>query len=268
MAKSKPPIKWRQEDKTKVSRYVQKFNTAITRLEKLNPDLVDTGVLPERLDASEIRSQITTRADFNRFLKRVDRFFKPGAKDIVLSPSGYRMTRWGVKEAKLTEHRINRQRAAFVEKMKISKPEQKALKLKPIDVFKEQQKVLNSDSPSKAQKWMNFLYTLERESGDNYYANMSIKVQESYIKALKNAFGDQSETLVNFIKDNKIKGTDILYAISKNDILDFEYLYSRDDADSKLEMLTEYWLKIYSEIEQERQANDTNSRFRDKQSRG
>lgn len=259
MAKSKPPIKWRQQDKTKVSRYVQKFNTAISRLEKLNPDLVDTGVLPERLDVSEIRSQITTRDDFNRFIKRVDRFFKPGAKDIVMAPSGYRMTRWGVKEAKLTERRINKQRAAFVEKMKISKAEQKALKLKPIDVFKEQQKVLNSDSPSKAQKWMNFLYTLERESGDNYYTNMSVQVQQSYIKALKNTFGDQSETLVNFIKDNEIRGSDILYAISKNDILDFEYLYSREDADAKLEMLTDYWLQIYAEIKQEREGDDTNS---------
>ncbi len=261
MAKSKPPIKWRQQDKTKVSRYVQKFNTAITRLEKLNPDLVDTGVLPERLDVSEIRSQITTRADFNRFIKRVDRFFKPGAKDIVMAPSGYRMTRWGIKEAKLTERRINQQRVAFVEKMKISKAEQKALKLKPIDVFKEQQKVLNSDSPSKAQKWMNFLYTLERESGDNYYTNMSVQVQQSYIKALKNTFGDQSETLVNFIKDNEIKGTDILYAISKNDILDFEYLYSREDADAKLEMLTDYWLQIYAEIKRERDGDDINSGF-------
>lgn len=261
MAKSKAPIKWRQKDKTKVSRYVQKFNTAITRLEKLNPDLVDTGVLPERLDVSEIRSQITTRADFNRFIKRVDRFFKPGAKDIVMAPSGYRMTRWGIKEAKLTERRINQQRVAFVEKMKISKAEQKALKLKPIDVFKEQQKVLNSNSPSKAQKWMNFLYTLERESGDNYYTNMSVQVQQSYIKALKNTFGDQSETLVNFIKDNEIKGTDILYAISKNDILDFEYLYSREDADAKLEMLTDYWLQIYAEIKQERDGDDTNSGF-------
>lgn len=259
MAKSKPPIKWRQQDKTKVSRYVQKFNTAISRLEKLNPDLVDTGVLPERLDVSEIRSQITTRDDFNRFIKRIDRFFKPGAKDIVMAPSGYRMTRWGVKEAKLTERRINKQRAAFVEKMKISKAEQKALKLKPIDVFKEQQKVLNSDSPSKAQKWMNFLYTLERESGDNYYTNMSVQVQQSYIKALKNTFGDQSETLVNFIKDNEIKGSDILYAISKNDILDFEYLYSREDADAKLEILTDYWLQIYAEIKQEREGDDTNS---------
>ncbi len=259
MAKSKPPIKWRQQDKTKVSRYVQKFNTAISRLEKLNPDLVDTGVLPERLNVSEIRSQITTRDDFNRFIKRVDRFFKPGAKDIVMAPSGYRMTRWGIKEAKLTERRINKQRAAFVEKMKISKAEQKALKLKPIDVFKEQQKVLNSDSPSKAQKWMNFLYTLERESGDNYYTNMSVQVQQSYIKALKNTFGDQSETLVNFIKDNDIKGSDILYAISKNDILDFEYLYSREDADAKLEMLTDYWLQIYAEIKQEREGDDTNS---------
>ena len=261
MAKSKPPIKWRQQDKTKVSRYVQKFNTAITRLEKLNPDLVDTGVLPERLDVSEIRSQITTRADFNRFIKRVDRFFKPGAKDIVMAPSGYRMTRWGIKEAKLTERRINQQRVAFVEKMKISKAEQKALKLKPIDVFKEQQKVLNSDSPSKAQKWMNFLYTLERESGDNYYTNMSVQVQQSYIKSLKNTFGDQSETLVNFIKDNEIKGTDILYAISKNDILDFEYLYSREDADAKLEMLTDYWLQIYAEIKRERDGDDINSGF-------
>lgn len=259
MAKSKPPIKWRQQDKTKVSRYVQKFNTAISRLEKLNPDLVDTGVLPERLDVSEIRSQITTRDDFNRFIKRIDRFFKPGAKDIVMAPSGYRMTRWGVKEAKLTERRINKQRAAFVEKMKISKAEQKALKLKPIDVFKEQQKVLNSDSPSKAQKWLNFLYTLERESGDNYYTNMSVQVQQSYIKALKNTFGDQSETLVNFIKDNEIKGSDILYAISKNDILDFEYLYSREDADAKLEILTDYWLQIYAEIKQEREGDDTNS---------
>lgn len=262
MARPKPPIKWRQQDKTKVSRYVQKFNAGITRLEKLNPELIDTGTLPERLDVSEILTQITTRADFNRFIKRVDRFFKPRAKDIIMSPSGYRMTRWGVKEAKLTERRINRQRAAFVEQMKISKPEQKALKLKPIDIFKEHQRLLNSNSPSKLQKWLNFLYTMEHESGDNYYTNMSVKVQESYIKALKNTFGDQSETLVNFIKDNEIKGTDILYAISKNDILDFEYLYSRDDADAKLEMLTEYWLQIYNEIKQERKVNDTDSGLR------
>ena len=46
MARPKPPIMWRKKDKTKVSRYVQKFNAAITRLEKLNPELIDTGALP------------------------------------------------------------------------------------------------------------------------------------------------------------------------------------------------------------------------------
>lgn len=254
MASRKPPIRWRDKDKKKISVYVRKFNAAVTRMQNQYPELADSGVIPDKLNVSEVRTNITTRNDFNKFLGKVDRFFKPKARDIVLAPSGYRMTRWQIKEAKLTERAINKRRKEFIDKYNIPKGEQKALKLGEINIFKEQQKAyeVGGDMANKRQNWYNFLYTMEKESGDLYYTTLSHKIQQQYINAIKSTFGEEGEALIEFIKDNKINGTDILYAITKNNILDFDFIYSRNESEEKIKQLSDYWVKIYAEIKAEK----------------
>lgn len=94
-------MRWRPQDEKKLLTYVRKFNAAITRLEKLNPDAA--GILPERMNAKELRNTIGDRTSFNRKLKSIDRFFKPGARKVVQTPDGALALKWEVQEARYNE---------------------------------------------------------------------------------------------------------------------------------------------------------------------
>lgn len=253
MAKRKSNIKWRPQDTKKLSTAVRKFNAAITRLEKLNPELEGSGVIPERYVVSEQKSAITTRSDFNRFIAKIERFFRKGAKDIIKGENGYYTTRWASKEEKLLERRINKRRAEAVKTFGISRDEVRALKLGQVNISEEKARIFKKYGVQGEAKWQSFVYSIERESNDNYYTSLSSRVRSQYITALENAFGSDADRLIKFLNDNKILGSDILLAFQKNDILSFEFIYSKEDAANKVYQLEDYWEKIWGEMKAERE---------------
>lgn len=256
----KSPIKWRPQDTKKLNTYIRKFNAAITRLEKKNPGLEGTGVLPERLVKSELVTRINTRDDFNREMRKIDRLFKKGAQEIKKDSSGFYTTVWSQREERYLQQRINKQRRAVIEKYQIPKAQWQFLGLEPVD-FKAQRekakrKSLGAEPEDQAniiQDFYNFLYTAERETSDDYYTGMFAKLRNAYLKAIDlHLPKDKGEELKALLEENQIWGSDIVYAISQNDILDFEYYYSLEDAEQKAILLLDRWKQMIPNIVKQR----------------
>lgn len=240
-------IKWRDKDQKKLVTYVRKFNAGITRLEKSNPDIY--GILPERINVQEARQSFTTRADFNRFLKKIDRFFKPKARDVIQSSSGPAL-RWQVKEEKLIERRLNKIRKNIVKEFNVTYDQQEYLNLRPVDFEQKKQEEL---SKGRADKWFNFLYQAERESADRYYDKIFSGVYSQYKNALREQIGgDIAEDIIRYIDENKIYGTDILWAIGQDDGIGFEYMYSLEQRQAKGENILERWKSIMPTVKAQR----------------
>lgn len=252
-------IKWRQKDITKLSTYVRKFNAAITRLEKQSPELIGSGVLPERLNVAELRGNIKTRADFNYYTNKIDRFFKKGARDIVLDKSGFRTTKWAIKEQTILQNRINAIRRRTIKEFGVRKGQRSFLGLEPIDIQKEKERILKKASKQETQEdyenvmqeWFNLAYSLERESSSSYYAENFAKLRSAYMNAITEHMPPElANQLIKFIKDNDIWGSDIVYAISLNDYLDFETYYNLEDEYVRSQNMLELWEEILPQIKE------------------
>lgn len=253
-------IRWRESDLKKLSIYVRKFNAAITRLEKNTPELADSGVFPQRLNVSELKSRILTRKDYNREMKAIDRFFKPGARDIIKGNNGYYTTKWGKAERRYLEQRTNANRKKFIEKYNVPKNQQASLGLEPISLDAEEKKILSKaakltdpeDKENELQKWYNLIYTLEREASGEYLETNFAKLRNSYFKAIQEHMPkQQADELIQYLEDNDVWGSDIVWAISQNDIFDFEFMYSLEDELSKAEIMKERWEQILPELKQQ-----------------
>lgn len=253
-------IRWRQNDLKKLSTYVRKFNAAITRLEKNAPDLKGLGVFPERLYADELKARIMNRNDFNREMRKIDRFFKKGARDIVRDEAGFETTRWQKRELKYTEMRINAQNRAYIKKYNIPKNQIEFLGLKPVDLMKEKKKIFTEAGKldsyeqqiNKLQEWYNIAYTLDRESSADYLNEAFARLRSAYFNAINAHMPpERAEELINFLKDNDIWGSDIVWAISQNDILDFEYFYSTDDEERRAEVMLDRWKGMLPKLQKQ-----------------
>lgn len=253
-------IKWRPQDYKKLYTYVRKFNAAITRLEKSNPDLIGTGVLPERLDSTELKQRIITRADYNRELRKIDRLFEKDARTIVKDTSGFYTTKWQQRELRYLQQRINAQRRAYVKQFSVPKQQLEFLNLEPIDFKKERKRITEKaakaapeDMENIIQEFYNFVYQAERESSADYLTGTFAKLRNAYLKAIDNNLTpEDAETLKQMLVENDIWGSDIVYAISQNDILDFEYYYSLDEKEAKGKLLIDRWEGLMPQIKKAR----------------
>lgn len=251
----KSAIKWRPQDEKKITSQVRKFNAAITRLEKKRPELKDAGVLPERLDVKEVKSGITTRKDFNKFVAKTNRLFKKGAQDLVKTQDGFYKLRWQQKEERYLERSINYRRKQAVDMFKLSKQQQEFLNLRPLDFQQEYRTIMfkSNDMENNIQEWYNFLYTAEREAMDLYYSDEFMKVRPSYYKALRSQVGGQlAEDIISMLENADIYGTDILYAIGQDDALGFEFIYSLEEQIAKGTLVKERWEKLIPTIKKQR----------------
>lgn len=252
-------IKWRPQDLKKIGIYVQKFNAAITRFERSAPELVDSGVIPERMSSSELKSRILTRNDFNRELRKIDRFFKPGARELTKDESGYYTTKWQQKELRYLEQRINRQQKEFIKKYKIPKDEVKFLGLDEINLTKSKKRIFSKaakeenleDKLNTLQEWYNILYTMEREGSNKYLESKFATLRNAYFKAIREHLpDDKAEELIEYLKENDIYGNDIVYAISINDVLDFDYFYNLEEEEARAEIMLDRWKKVMPKIKE------------------
>lgn len=225
-------IKWRNEDKTRLSNTVRQFNAKITRMLKKNPELAP--YLPERLTVQGLRDKIQTRQDFNREVKSARRFLKPGAETPVTSATGIRTTRWEKQEVGIKVGVINRRRNRELKEMNPTTEKgtmgtirENNLRPKKYDIDK-----------IKASDWDMFVYGVEKQIMSGYTAQKNELYKQNFIKAVKTAFGSKGTEIVEMAQSIP---ADILVELYYNDpVLQVEFIYNPLEMQIKIDNIVEH----------------------------
>lgn len=97
-------IKWKQKDYLQLGKAVANFNKKISKLES-----EDNKYLPEKINYSNLKENITTRAELNRQIKSLRRFMKDDAESIYTTEAGEKITKWQ-KDETLRSMRVAKNR--------------------------------------------------------------------------------------------------------------------------------------------------------------
>lgn len=83
-------IRWKRKDYMLLGKAVARFNRKLESLSGRN--------LPKVKSYEEIKGEITTRKELNRVINSLNRFMREGSEDLVLLPSGEKVTKWEKQE--------------------------------------------------------------------------------------------------------------------------------------------------------------------------
>ena len=97
-------IRWKRGDFIKLGRAVSDFNKRINELKTEENKLY----LPENLEYSNVRDEITTRRELNRFINSLKRFQKEGAENLYTTEAGEILTNWERNELSINARVISR----------------------------------------------------------------------------------------------------------------------------------------------------------------
>ena len=248
------PIKWRKQDQIKLTNYVRKFNSSITKLSK-TPDFEGLGILPEKMNIQHIRAGIATRSDFNRIIRRIDRWFEKGSRDIV-TYEGMHITKWTKKTLQADIRTANKKKDTLVKKSKISETRRKKENLEKIDIknqISQQKKLIEEGKIDDAsQSWQNFVYNAFRQSLDSQNELFSIKYYYSYIKSVRKSLEpEHSEEIINFLEKKGLTGYDIFTVIGIDDVFAIDFVYGPEDSEAKHEAIMEMLEKLFGRLDDE-----------------
>lgn len=243
-------IRWRKADEIKLRNYVRKFNASITRESKKNPELADANILPEKMDYKSIRNNITTRKDYNNVIRRIDRWFRPGARDVITDESGIRMTRWIKKEVQYASMRITNRRKKVREGLRLGEKALKELHLDDITPKEKLQKIAerlkdysennNTDIENETQSWQNFVQSVLNRDYQAYDDKRNEEYYENYINSLYENFGvTNAAAIQNIIEENDINGYQLYIMGLRDDRVSISFVYSPEDE----EQLTDFLLR-------------------------
>lgn len=90
-------IRWSRSDYVRLGKAVSEFNKKVNQLQSEQDSLY----LPEVQTYKEVKQDITTRSELNRYINSLKRFSREGAEDIVTLQSGEKISAWELKELKI-----------------------------------------------------------------------------------------------------------------------------------------------------------------------
>lgn len=186
-------IKWRKEDRKKISNLVRTFNSKITRTLKAHPELAE--FLPEKINVQDLTSSIKTRQDFNRVVKSNQRFMKKGAEAPVMNSQGVKTTKWEKKEVALKVAQINRARTNERKKADVSTYKGTMGTIENNNLLP---KTFNFNK-MKPKEWEKYIQTVNNQIQSTYYDEKMEKYKLNYLKAIENIFGDAGGEIIDIV---------------------------------------------------------------------
>ena len=227
-------IKWRLKDERELGQVTRDFNRKLGRLIDENPKSKNilpqfynplTNQLESEITVTTLKSLITTRSDYNRYIRMMKRFLKEGAEEIVDAPGNQydvKTTKWHIQEMGRLKGIVNRRKQERLEMFKdiemassegslgYSLGERFGMGL----ASRNQLSPTNSFTPSQTQLDINFkLSSLMKQSKTEYYSEKDEILKNNYIRELERNF-------------NKKDVSDIIEAIKSMDndlfVLKFE----------------------------------------------
>lgn len=235
---------WRKKDELKLARYIRKFNTSLTLYARKFPEIADSGLLPEKLNAREIRKSDITRKDFNNLMKSIDRWFSPKNREII-TRAGIKMTRWEYNEALYAAQRINasKKKRRDIAVNSLRQRNKVGKDISPSEKLKEIQGRLEKDGYGAEEAtgaWKLFVQQVQARSTEGYIDKQGAIYYNNYHTAIYENFSDRNAKLyADFLEDFRLSGDELYELIGRFPALDIDYLYGPDDEDNKFQMLLE-----------------------------
>lgn len=211
-------IKWRKQDKQKVTNTVRQFNSKITRVLKKNPALKP--YLPDRINAKELTKNIQTRSDFNREINSLGRFLKKGAETPITTDTGLRTTQWQRKEIGYKVANINRQRTAERKRANVSTFTGTMGTIQKNNLEPKQYD-FNKIKPS---DWNKFVQNVEKQVKENYFSEKNELYKQNYMTAISNVFNkEDSSKLLSIIQN--IPAENLIDLFYSDPVLQIDFVY-------------------------------------------
>lgn len=211
-------IKWRKQDKQKVTNTVRQFNSKISRLLKRNPALKP--YLPDRINAKELTKNIQTRSDFNREINSLGRFLKKGAETPITTDTGLRTTQWQRKEIGYKVANINRQRTAERKRANVSTFTGTMGTIQKNNLEPKQYD-FNKIKPS---DWDKFVQNVEKQVKENYFSEKNELYKQNYMTAISNVFNkEDSSKLLSIIQN--IPAENLIDLFYSDPVLQIDFVY-------------------------------------------
>lgn len=247
---------WRPQDRIKLSSYVRKFNTSITKLSNLHPELADAGLLPSKLNVQAIIKSEPTRKDFNNILRSIDRWFKPKARDII-TKGGIKMTRWDYNEVRYANQRVLYQKNKRLAQSTLNlrnrsarenKVETVSQKLAEMERrLNDQSRNNNVDLEQTYQAWNMFRQRMFKQGTEAYQEEKAALYYFNYNKAIYENFNDDHAREMSWLlEDFGLTGQQLYEIIGEYPELDFEWFYSPEEEEQKFE----YWMDLFPKVAQ------------------
>lgn len=230
-------IKWRNIDNLRLINLVRRVNAKITRVSKISEEMAVAQ--PERININEIREKLKsgTRAEYNIFINRYNRYMRKGAEEIYITQAGGISTNWAKKEIQYAIARQNRymaKRRRFMIEKNIE-PSAYRGSLGLANEFADRTNIFEYYSPTKLQRYINSVFKGEASflSGKR-----SEQFRKNIYTALLENIGTLAENIINELED--FNDDNLLIAYMEEDILRFGYLYSDEEKETKYNEIIEY----------------------------
>lgn len=97
-------IRYTNKTKLNIQRVLRNYNQKIKRLEKLNKDVE----LPERLNFTQLKSEVKTRRELNRKLNQLRRYSKRGIEETITTKGGVTTSKYNIENVKRENIRIKK----------------------------------------------------------------------------------------------------------------------------------------------------------------
>ena len=258
-------IKWRLKDERELGQVARDFNRKLGRLIDINPKAKNilpqfynpsTQQLESEISVNTLKSLITTRADYNRYIGMLKRFLKEGAEEIVDAPGneyGTKTTKWHIQEMGRLKGIVNRRKRERLDMFKdiemassegslgYSLGERFGMGL----AARNQLSPTNSFTPSQTQTDVNFkLSSLMKQSKTEYYNEKDELLKNNYIRELERNFNREDVSdVINAIR-NMDNDLFVLKFEAHGDGMEMVYPPERGTSEYKahVEELRNYWL--------------------------
>lgn len=237
-------ITWNKGQRSRLNSAVRKYNNAIKRASKANPD--NAPFLPEPVSYKDVKAGIQSARTLNNTVNRLLRATRPRALELTSVGDGGIVTRYEVREYQIAKAVNERRKSMRRKKLGIDYGKTLGrMGTLQQNNLRPDKRVAQDFSPRALKRYLQRAQEMMAQSTEtkvkNYYKN--------YITALDTVFGGYSEydaaigsiadKIREMLREDPEKILDFFE--SGDEILQIEYIYEPQDRENKLYYLVERW---------------------------